>query len=226
MKEVKNKKKRFDKYNVLSPVPRSSVLKDSKIMTTTWAMKKSNGTFRGRLNVCGYEQVDSMHYFGHNIAAPVANAVTVRIVLTLFAMNPSWIAELVDIKGAFLQGKFVDGEEMYIKIPDGFERFYGKDEVLKLHVPIYGTKQAASCFYMTMVEEIKGRKYERSKADPCLYFCRRDGQLSLMISWVDDFMLLGTPNDVEKMKADLMKSFECKPEGPLTEYVGSKIDIT
>ena len=84
----------------------------------------------------GSEQVDGMHYFGHNIAAPVANAVTVRIALTLFAMNPSWVVELIDVEGAFLQGKFVDGEEMYIEIPDGFERFYGKDEVLKLNVPI------------------------------------------------------------------------------------------
>ena len=50
--------------------------------------------------------------------------------------------------------------------------------------------------------------------------------MSLMISWVDDFMLFGTPDDVERMKSDLMSAFECKPEGPLTEYVGSKIDIT
>ena len=107
-------------------------------------------------------------------------------------MNPEWIVELIDAKGAFLQGKFADGEQMYIEIPDGFERFYGKDKVLKLNVPIYGTKQAASCFYKTMVEEIKGQQYERSKVDPCLYFCQRNGQLSLMISWVDDFMLLGT----------------------------------
>ena len=77
-KEDENEKKRFDKYNALSPVPQSSVPKDVKIMTTTWAKKKkSNGTYQGCLNVCGYEQVDGMHYFGHNIAAPVANAVTV-----------------------------------------------------------------------------------------------------------------------------------------------------
>ena len=196
-------------------------------MTMTWAMKKkTNGTYCGRLNVHGYEQVDSMHYFGHNIAAPIANAITVRIVLTLFAMNPKWIAKLVDVEGLFLQGKFADNEKIYIKIPDGFECFYGKDKVLKLKVPIYGTKQAASCFYKTMVEEIKERKYECSKADPCLYFCQRDGPLSLMISWVDDFMLLGVPDSIEKIKADLMSLFECKPEGPLMEYVGSKIDIT
>ena len=144
----------------------------------------------------------------------------------MFAMNPSWTAELLDVEGAFLQGKFADNEQMYIKIHNGFERFYGEDEVLKLNVPIYGTKQVASCFYKTMVEKIKEHKYRRSKADPCLYFCWRNGQLSLMILRVDDFMLLGTPDDVERLNTDLMSAFECKPEGPLTEYVGSKIDIT
>ena len=56
-------------------------------------------------------------------------------------------------------------------------------------------------------------------------FLLKNGQLSLMILWVDDFMLLGALDDIEKMKADLMSLFECKPEGPLAEYVGSKINI-
>ena len=141
-------------------------------------------------------------------------------------MNPSWIVELVDVEGASLQGKFVDHEQMYIEIPDGFEKFYRKDEVLKLNVPIYGTKQAASCFYKTLVGKVQERKYKWLKADPCLYFCWRSGQLSFMISWVDDLILLGTPNNIEKMKSDLMSAFKCKSEGMLTEYVGSKINVT
>ena len=58
---------------------------------------------------------------------PVTNAVTVQITLTLFANNPNWITEVIDIKAAFLQGQFVDNEQMYIKIPDGFKKFYNKD---------------------------------------------------------------------------------------------------
>ena len=92
---------------------------------------------------------------------------------------------------------------MYIEIPNGFHKFYGKDEVLKLSVPIYGTKQAALCFYKTLVKKVTERKYERSKADPCLYFSWKDGRLSMMISWVDNLILLGTPNDVDKMKVRL-----------------------
>ena len=124
--EVRKEKERFDKYKVVTVVDRDSVPANAKIMTSTWAMKKkSSGKLRGRLNARGYEQVDGVHYFADSIAVPVTNANTVRTVLTLFAMNPNWIAEVVDVEGAFLQGRFKNGEEMYMQIPDGVEEFYG-----------------------------------------------------------------------------------------------------
>ena len=77
----------------------------------------------------------------------MSNPVTVRTLFTLFAQNPDWDVRVIDVEGAFLQGKFQNGEEMYMEVPDGMERFYGlrKDVVLKMLVPIYGTKQAAEC---------------------------------------------------------------------------------
>jgi hypothetical protein len=77
-KEIRNEKARFDKYNALTAVPRSLLPKGAKVLTITWAMKlKSNGTWRGRLNAHGYEQVDRSHYASDSIAAPVTNPITV-----------------------------------------------------------------------------------------------------------------------------------------------------
>ena len=46
-----NKKKRFDKFDALTAVPRSEVPKGAKIMTTTWVIKKkASRRLRGRLN--------------------------------------------------------------------------------------------------------------------------------------------------------------------------------
>ena len=39
-----------------------------------------------------------------------------------------------------------------------------------MNVPAYGTKQAAHCFYKILIEKTKKRVYQRSKADPCLYY--------------------------------------------------------
>jgi hypothetical protein len=80
-KEIKNKKARFDKYHALMHVP-SFLWKVPKVLTTTRAMKKkSNGTYRGRINEKGYEQVGGSHYSLDSIAAPVTNPITVCITM-------------------------------------------------------------------------------------------------------------------------------------------------
>ena len=130
-------------------MPRSAVPVGLKIMTSTWAMKKkTNGKLRGRLNARGYEQIDGQHYHAQNIAAPVTNENTVRSVMTVMCMNPEWVAEVVDVEGAFLQGRFTDGEVLHMEVLDGMTQYYGDraDTVLLLNVPLYGTKQAAHCF--------------------------------------------------------------------------------
>ena len=46
--EVQNEKERFDKFNVITVVPRNEMKKGVKAMTTTWTMKKKpNGKLRG-----------------------------------------------------------------------------------------------------------------------------------------------------------------------------------
>jgi hypothetical protein len=85
IKGVNEEHERFKKHECFKAVPRAEVPKGSKILTSTWAMKKkASGIFRARLNARGYEQVPGKHYDPHSIAAPVTSDVTIRIVLTLF----------------------------------------------------------------------------------------------------------------------------------------------
>ena len=87
-------------------------------------------------------------------------------------------------------------------------------------MPIYGTKQGASCFYKKLVKTVKGKMYQRSPADPCLYYRWKEGRLVMMLSWIDD-----NPKDVEQFRKDIEAGFKCKFEGPLKEYIGSKVDM-
>ena len=50
-------------------------------------------------------------------------------------------------------------------------------------------------------------------------------ETTVMLSWVDNILALGHPEDVKQIKDDLKSAFECTCEGALTEYVGSKIYI-
>ena len=47
----------------------------------------------------------------------------------------------------------------------------------------------------------------------------------MFASWVDDLIIMGLPSDVHQIEQDLERSFVCKSEGEMKEYVGSKIDI-
>ncbi len=68
----------FKKQKCFEAVPRAEVPFGSKILTSTWAMKKkANGTYRARLNARGYEQVPGKHYDPNSIAAPVTSDVTI-----------------------------------------------------------------------------------------------------------------------------------------------------
>ena len=81
---VKEEHDRFLKYGVFKPVKIEDVPRDAKVITTTLAMKKkSNGTYRARLKMRGYEQVDGQHYDEASISSPVTNDTTIRIVLVL-----------------------------------------------------------------------------------------------------------------------------------------------
>eukprot|EP00957_Ditylum_brightwellii_P010494 795637-Ditylum_brightwellii.AAC.1 len=102
------------------PVPKSEVPEDTKVLTSTWAMKpKANGIKRTRFNARGFEQVDGLHYNSQDLSAPVVNDMTVRIVMTLIIMA-SWIAELLGVPGAFLNGRFQNGEHLFMNDPQGF----------------------------------------------------------------------------------------------------------
>ena len=81
-------------------------------------------------------------------------------------MSCTWILAIIDVEGAFLQGRFANGEELYIEVPDGFHEWYEGDVVLRMSIPLYGTKQAGYCFFKTFASRIKNMtyKYKQSKA--------------------------------------------------------------
>jgi folate-dependent tRNA-U54 methylase TrmFO/GidA len=60
----------------------------------------------------------------------------------ILAMLAEWKRHVIDVKGAFLNGRFDKGEELFLKIPQGVEQFYKGVQILKSTPTIYGLKQA------------------------------------------------------------------------------------
>jgi hypothetical protein len=60
---VKEEHGRMTDNKVFQPVPINEIPEGTEIIASAWAMKKkSNGTYRARINARGFEQVDGEHY--------------------------------------------------------------------------------------------------------------------------------------------------------------------
>ena len=227
VKAIDEEYNKFLKYKVFQPVKMKDVPKGSKFLTTTWAMKKkANGTFRARMNMRGYEQEDGIHYDSASIASPVTNDVTIRIMMVLMLMS-GWIGYLVDVKGAFLLGEFENNEQIYTKIPQGFEKYWDpKVWVWLLLRTVYGTKQAAICFWKTLLKAMTYMGLARGNADPCLYWkYDKERGYTIWLSWIDDCLCLGPRDNVLESKTEFTKLFDCDDVGEMKEYVGCKLTI-
>ena len=91
-------------------------------------------------------------------------------------------AELNDVKGAFLNGTFSQGEKLYLKVPQGFEKFYPANVVLLLLKTIYGLKQSAHEHWRAPLKAIRDVGLQRNKADPCVHFRWTDNGLNMWAS--------------------------------------------
>ena len=218
--------RRMIKNKVWRKVHRRSIPCGAKVITSTWAMKKkANGIHRTRLVARGYEQNEGEHFDSNFISSPVVSDVTIRIVLVLMIIY-GWGAHVLDVNGAFLLGHFENGETIYMEIPQGFDRFYSKEDILLLERTLYGLKQAANSFWMELVECLVDMGFRRSSGDPCLYHKTNSSGHILIISWIDDLLIVGSETDIAVTKEQLKKRFDCDDIGPLKEYVGCKIERT
>ena len=194
--------------------------------------KKSNGTFRARINSRGYEQVDGEHYDKDNVASPTVNIVTVRIMLVLMILMSGY-GHLVDINGAFLLGNFEadinthEEREVHMEVPQGFHKFLPAGHwIMLLLRTLYGNKQAAKRFWLFILGvfvHLLGYKYNR--VDPCLFYKWTKDGLVLWSTWIDDCLSVGPKKDIVIQEKERLKSLvKCEDTGEVKEYVGCKID--
>ena len=101
LEAVEEEYKKMTGMNVWHSVNVDKLPRNSRVLSTTWAMKKkANGTYRARLTGRGYEQVEGVHYDSTATSSPVTNDMSIRIIMILGLMA-GWDCQLKDVVGAF-----------------------------------------------------------------------------------------------------------------------------
>ena len=72
-------------------------------------------------------------------STPVICNISNWVGLILMCMA-GWLAWIVDVEGAFINGVFQNGERMFMKVPDRFPKYYLSYVVLQLLKTLYGLK--------------------------------------------------------------------------------------
>ena len=127
----------------------------------------------------------------------------------------------MDVKTTFLNGEIE--EEVYIEQPQGFETHEKESHVCRLKKAIYGLKQAPRAWYSRIDSYLLSLGFTKSEADPNLYQKVEDGQVIILVLYVDDLFLTGNEKLIEQCKKELTSEFEMKDLGLIHYFLGLEV---
>jgi hypothetical protein len=126
--------------------------------------------------------------------ALVAKYNSLRILVAL-ATHQSWPICHLDVKTAFLNSKF--HHIIYIKQPQVYIVRGQEHKVCVLDGALYGLRQSAREWYLTVDKTIRSLGLSRSSAESNLYYFQDQGRIAVLLLYVDDMYFTG--NHLEKI---------------------------
>jgi hypothetical protein len=173
--------------------------------------------FKARWVVKGDEQLYGIDY--DQTFAGVAKTQAWKIILALAAIKDLEI-EQMDAITAFLQGE--SDATIYVELPVGYR---GEGDYVSLLLrALYGLKQSPRLWQEKLRKELEKLGYKPMEADHCIYTTNAGLQGIIIITYVDDFLLIG-PNiqEIKALKAQLSKVFSMKDLGPCSMFLGVQL---
>lgn len=106
--------------------------------------------------------------------------------------------------------------------PEGFND--GSGRVCRLKLPLYGLKQAGRMWNKKLNAQLTTLGFNRTNADPCVYYNNQDGKITILTVWVDDIILCGdSESRIDTTVSALKKIFEVKDLGEPKLLLGIQI---
>lgn len=192
-------------------------VENKKVLDVKWVYSiKSDGTYKARLVVRGFQQTDEID----DVYSPVAKMQTLKILLS-YCCQMGLVIEQMDVETAFLNGTV--NSEVYVKQPKGYED--GSDKVCKLEKALYGLKESPRVWYECFDKFLINLGFTKSRVDYCLYTLEENNDKIYLLIFVDDLLICGrNGNEIERIKVLLSEKFRMKDLGRVTEYLGITVE--
>ena len=195
------------KHAVFDLVSPDSVPPEHKLIRTKWVFKvKADHTLKGRVVVRGCGQVPGIDC--GCTYAPVCRIQSIRMALAT-AASEVWEVFQLDVQTAFLNAEV--HEEVYVTTPPGYESLdatTGRSNVMELKEIPYGLRQSPRNWFDVIDDSLRDIGFTATASDPCVYIFGSGYNLSVLIMYVDDLLLLGGDTELLKNhKIQLMDRF-------------------
>ena len=163
-----------------------------------------------------------MDYF--ETFAPVARLSSVQTILAIATHN-DWEIEMFDFHSAYLNGILDDGKTIYMEQLPHHEVANRTHYVLKLRKSLYGLKQAGRKWYNSLCELLTSIGFQRSLADPAIFFAHIGGNVVVLFIHVDDTTITGSSTSLNKeFKKCISEHFEITDLGSISWLLGLAIE--
>lgn len=173
--------------------------------------------YKARLVAKGFSQMPGIDF--DETFAPVVKYTSIRFCLAIAAVLDLEITQM-DVVTAFLYGDLK--ENVYMEQPEFFNN--GTPKVCKLEKSIYGLKQASRNWNELLNQTLLNFGLTRSNTDQCIYFLIKNGNVLIVLIYVDDFLIMFNNKRLEaELKSTLSSKFRMKYLGEVSTILGMRI---
>jgi hypothetical protein len=174
--------------------------------------------FRARYVAKGFNQI--MGSDCNETYAPTASLNTLRLLLSI-AQSKNLPTATFDISSAYLYSPIE--EEVYVQPPIKIVPEW-KGKIMRLKKAMYGTQQAARCWWKFFSGKVLSFGFTASELEPSLYYCKRGNEFVVIWLHVDDGFAMGSsPRVLDELHNAIANEMEVKWSNSVDKLVGINI---
>ena len=178
---------------------------------------------RSRYVAKGFSQKKGVDY--QETFSPTAKMTSLRMLLQI-SKKKKLLVHQMDVCSAYLHAPI--DTEIFIDQPKGFIKTdqSGRKLVWRLKKSLYGLKQSGRNWNNVLHEHLLNDHFCQSLADPCLYTKFENGNIILLLVWVDDLVIAANNYDVLNSVKENFNKFKMKDMGVLKQFLGIHFSFT